>query len=175
MATGTKRQAQYLSCYFDLATWPNHYTFRLSSKVFRGWESGISSGLLTLSSPTLVRLCVSGSGTPADERLVLSLFSPFVNQDEIANLPAYSYYVRIAAINAQEPMSGVTVVVEHEGSETIARRVTESSQQLYAKKIEDENAVEKSKAQPKKQTKTKGSKPVTKKGDDLSDTMAIRP
>ena len=115
------------------------------------------------------------SGSPADERLVLPLFSPFIDQGEIANLPAYSYYVRIAAINAQEPMSGVTVVVEDKGSEAVAKRVTESSQQLYAKKIEDEKATEEPKTQPKKQTKTKGSKPASKKGDDLSDMTAIRP
>jgi hypothetical protein len=115
------------------------------------------------------------SGSPADERLVLPLFSPFIDQGEIANLPAYSYYVRIAAINAQEPMSGVTVVVEDRGSEVIAKRVIESSRQLYAKKIEDEKATEEPKAQPKKQTKAKGSKPTPKKGDDLSDMTAIRP
>ena len=78
------------------------------------------------------------SGSPADERLVLPLFSPFINQGEIANLPAYSYYVRIAAIDAQEPMSGVTVVVEDKGSETIAKRVVESSRLLYAKKVTEE-------------------------------------
>jgi hypothetical protein len=115
------------------------------------------------------------SGSPADERLILPLFIPFIDQGEIANLPAYSYYVRIAAVNAQEPMSGVTVVVEDEGSEAIAKQVIESSRRLYAKKIEDAVTVEKPKAQPKKQAKTKSSKPASKKGDDLSDMTAIRP
>lgn len=78
------------------------------------------------------------SGSPADERLILPLFSPFINQGEIANLPAYSYYVRIAAIEAQEPMSGVTVVVEDKGNASIAKKVVESSRKLYAKKMIDE-------------------------------------
>ncbi|HLZ14965.1 MAG TPA: type IV secretion system DNA-binding domain-containing protein [Candidatus Saccharimonadales bacterium] len=115
------------------------------------------------------------SGSPADERLVLPLFSPFIEQGEIANLPAYSYYVRIAAINAQEPMSGVTVVVEDKGSEAIAKRVVESSRTLYAKKVENEAGAEKPKTQPKRQSKTKGSKPAPRKDDDLSGMTAIRP
>lgn len=75
------------------------------------------------------------SGSPADERLVLPLFMPFIEQGEIANLPAYSYYVRIAAVQAQEPMSGVTIVVEEPGSAEIAQMVIESSRKLYAKKV----------------------------------------
>jgi hypothetical protein len=82
------------------------------------------------------------SGSPADERLVLPLFIPFINQGEIANLPAYSYYVRIAAVDAQEPMSGMTVVVEDEGSDAIAKRVIESSRLLYAKKVTEDKTVE---------------------------------
>lgn len=78
------------------------------------------------------------SGSPADERLVLPLFSPFIDQGEIANLPAYSYFIRIAAINAQEPMSGITVLVEDKGSEAIAQRVIDSSRNNYAKNMSNE-------------------------------------
>jgi len=77
------------------------------------------------------------SGSPSDERLVLPLFSPFINQGEIANLPAYSYYVRIAAIEAQEPASGMTVVVTDIGSADTAERVVASSRSLYAKTVVD--------------------------------------
>lgn len=96
------------------------------------------------------------SGSPADERLVLPLFSPFIAQGEIANLPAYSYYVRIAAVQAQEPMSGMTVVVSDHGSLETARQVVQSSRKLYAKEIEQEaveepikkNTVHKAKPKP---------------------------
>lgn len=74
------------------------------------------------------------SGSPADERYVLPLFSPSIEQGEIANLPAYSYYVRIAAVQSQEPMSGMTVVVTDDGNKITSQRVIESSRQLYAKK-----------------------------------------
>jgi hypothetical protein len=72
------------------------------------------------------------SGGPADERKVLPLFMPFIQQGEIANLPVYSYYIRIAAIKAQEPMSGMTVVVRDGVNELISERVKVSSRKLYA-------------------------------------------
>lgn len=115
------------------------------------------------------------SGSPSDERLVLPLFMPFIQQGEIANLPSYSYYVRISAVTAQEPMSGVTVVVEEQGDELIAKRVIESSRQLYAKKAEvTEAPKEKTQAAvapiiSKKQPKPK--KNPSKKADDELATM----
>lgn len=75
------------------------------------------------------------SGSPTDERLVLPLFSPYIEQGEIANLPSFNFYARIAAVHSQEPMSGVTVLLDNNGSETIADRVIASSRKLYTKKI----------------------------------------
>lgn len=74
------------------------------------------------------------SGSPADERLVIPLFSPYIEQGEIANLPSYNFYARIAAMQSQEPMSGITVLLDNEGSEEIAKRVIASSRRLYTKK-----------------------------------------
>lgn len=76
------------------------------------------------------------SGSPADERLVLPLFSPYIEQGEISNLPAYSFYTRIAAVHSQEPMSGVTVLLNDPGSGAVASRVIESSRKTYSKKFE---------------------------------------
>jgi len=76
------------------------------------------------------------SGSPADERLVLPLFSPYIVQGEIANLPAYSFYARIAAVHSQEPMSGITLLLEDVGDAKVARRVVEESRNKYAKNIE---------------------------------------
>lgn len=110
------------------------------------------------------------SGSPADERLVLPLFSPFIEQGEIANLPAYSYYVRIAAINAQEPMSGVTVVVEDVGSEEIAVRVVESSRKLYAKEVVKESAS----VSAKISNKSKGTQSANKQSDSLKTKTSLK-
>ena len=116
------------------------------------------------------------SGSPADERLVLPLFMPFIEQGEIANLPAYSYYVRISAVHAQEPMSGVTVVVEETGSESIAEHVIKSSRELYAKKIEEAVKVEPQLKSTKKPVTTRTPKKghATKKtSDDLSEIKPV--
>ncbi len=118
------------------------------------------------------------SGSPTDERLVIPLFMPFIQQGEIANLPAYSYYVRISAVNAQEPMSGVTVVVEEQGDESIVSRVIESSRKLYARKVEATEAPkEKTQAKvapiaSKIQSKPK-KKPIKKADDELATMKSI--
>ncbi|HEY5442232.1 MAG TPA: DUF87 domain-containing protein [Candidatus Saccharimonadales bacterium] len=71
------------------------------------------------------------SGSPADERLVLPLFSPFINQGEIANLPTFNFYMRIAAVQAQEPLSGSTVLLGSAGSEAIAQKAIKYSRKMY--------------------------------------------
>lgn len=76
------------------------------------------------------------SGSPADERLVLPLFSPYIEQGEIANLPSFSFYMRIAAVHAQEPMSGMTVLLQEEGSTETARQVIALSRAAYAADVE---------------------------------------
>lgn len=76
------------------------------------------------------------SGSPADERLVLPLFSPYIEQGEIANLPAYSFYARVAAVQPQEPMSGMTILLNSAGDIESAERIIESSQDRYARREE---------------------------------------
>ncbi len=93
------------------------------------------------------------SGSPADERLVLPLFKPFIEEGEIANLPSYTFYARIAAIEAQEPMSGTTVLLENEGSEKVFNKVVVSSRKYYAKRksgidSEDRLTTEKTQSKP---------------------------
>ncbi len=107
------------------------------------------------------------SGSPADERLVLPLFQPFLEPGEIANLPSYSYYVRIAAIQAQEPMSGVTVVVEDPGSKEIADKVIETSRKLYTKRPEvTEPSTPTKKTDKKSDASDENKKKRKKSGDD---------
>jgi len=124
------------------------------------------------------------SGSPSDERLMLPLFSPYIQQGEIANLPAYSFYARIAAVHAQEPMSGITIVIRETGSDAAAKSVIQSSQQLYAKRIEeitlDDRTTETAKAAPvkspgKPQRTIKRSKKIkaTKLREELSATKSI--
>lgn len=51
------------------------------------------------------------TGSPKDEELLLPLFEPYIEKGEISNLSAYNFYCRITGVNAQEPMSGETVLI----------------------------------------------------------------
>ena len=55
---------------------------------------------------------VFGTGSPKDEELLLPLFEPYLEKGEISNLSAYNFYCRITGADAQEPMSGETIVVD---------------------------------------------------------------
>jgi len=77
------------------------------------------------------------TGSPVDERLVLPLFQPFIEAGEIANLPSFSFYIRIAALQPQEPMSGETLLLEDNGSKKTAKQVKAMSRKHYATKYEE--------------------------------------
>jgi hypothetical protein len=75
------------------------------------------------------------SGSPADERYVLPLFYPYIEQGEIANLPAYNFYMRISAVTAQEPLSGQTLLLNKADDEAVFKEAIRSSREKYAKKV----------------------------------------
>jgi hypothetical protein len=115
------------------------------------------------------------SGSPADERLVLPLFSPYISQGEIANLPAYSFYARIAAVHSQEPMSGVTVLLTDNGSEEISSCVIEASRLTHAITFEEQRQVQvqtqqitKQDDKPKPQSRKKETNQPSKKTPSVS-------
>lgn len=72
------------------------------------------------------------TGNPNDERLLLPLFSPYINQGEIANLSAYNFYARLSSVVSQEPLSGITLLLDSDGSEEISNQVIEASRRQYA-------------------------------------------
>lgn len=69
------------------------------------------------------------TGSPMDEQLLLPLFRPHLTQGEIASLPPFHFYAKLAAVQSQEPLSGVTIVPPP-GSQD-AQVVIDSSRQLY--------------------------------------------
>ncbi|HKU18755.1 MAG TPA: TraM recognition domain-containing protein [Candidatus Saccharimonadales bacterium] len=89
------------------------------------------------------------TGNPADEKLLLPLFSPYLEEGDIANLPPYNFYMRASAIKSQEPLSGETLLLDKPGSEEVAERVIKSSQERYAKKYAPPEPKEKPEAKPK--------------------------
>ena len=114
------------------------------------------------------------SGSPIDERLVLPLFSPYIEQGEIANLPSFNFYARIAAVNSQEPMSGITVLLDSDSSEVMTNKVIASSRKLYAKNTKITIAPKIANV-PTKPTKTSSQKVQTKEKvyDELAKSQSI--
>lgn len=78
------------------------------------------------------------TANPQDERLLLPLFSPNVEQGEISNLPTYNFYAKLFAVNAQEPLSGQTLLLKDTGSAKVAEAIVELSRKNYAIAIDEE-------------------------------------
>jgi hypothetical protein len=72
------------------------------------------------------------TGSPADERLMLPRFSPYVEEGEILNLPTYNFYARLSAVKPHEPVSGETVLQRGAGNKEVAERVISASRSNYA-------------------------------------------
>lgn len=93
---------------------------------------------------SLVNITLANTGTvicfrtanPEDERMILPQFQPYINQGEIASLPSYHFYMRLGALNPEEPFSGVTTPVHIPFSQSRINEVIESSRKSYAKKYE---------------------------------------
>lgn len=94
------------------------------------------------------------TGNPEDERMILPLFSPYIEQGEISNLPAYNFYAKLSAVHAQEPVSGQTLLLGSEGSDSIKAAAIEYSRNTFAKEQEVEtNEPEPKVTKTRKQTK----------------------
>ena len=76
------------------------------------------------------------TGNPQDERMLLPLFSPFIEQGEISNLPAFNFYAKLSAIHAQEPLSGQTLLLDNDGSDDVVNEVIEHSRNVFATRQE---------------------------------------
>ncbi len=49
------------------------------------------------------------SANPIDEELMLNQFSPYIQKGDITNLPRYHFYIKISALDSEEPFSGMTI------------------------------------------------------------------
>lgn len=93
-----------------------------------------------LEDKSLVNVTLANTGTiicfrtanPEDERLILPQFTPYVDQGEIANLPSFHFYMKIAALNPEEPFSGETIPVEVAQDPDAVKRVIDTSRKNYA-------------------------------------------
>lgn len=98
---------------------------------------------------SLVNVTLANTGTvicfrtanPEDEKMILPQFRPHIDQGEIASLPSYHFYMRLGALNPEEPFSGVTTPVNIEFSQNRVDEIIKSSRQLYTKKWVEEKQV----------------------------------
>jgi len=89
---------------------------------------------------SLVNITLANTGTiicfrtanPEDEKVILPQFRPYVESGEISSLPSYHFYMRLGALNPEEPFSGVTIPVQITYSQKRVDEVIESSRKLYA-------------------------------------------
>lgn len=79
-----------------------------------------------------------------DIRHLLPRFQPYVEEQEIMNLPSFNFYIKLSGVKPQEPISGETVLLESEGDSEIAREVIESSRTTFAERYNPERSVRKS-------------------------------
>lgn len=100
------------------------------------------------------------TGSPADERILLPLFKPFIEENELSNIPSYNFYARISAINTQEPVSGMTVLLDRGPNIELASRIKTYSRDTYGTKTE---VVQDTTAQETVAPKIEGKKPSHKK------------
>ncbi len=85
------------------------------------------------------------SGNPADEKLVLPLFEPYIQKGEIANLPSFNFYIRVSAQKSGEPLSGETIVVEGDASTSVEKIIKTSRDTYSSKKKEKPQAAKRQK------------------------------
>lgn len=103
------------------------------------------------------------TGNPQDERLLLPLFSPFIEQGEISNLPAFNFYAKLSAVHAQEPLSGQTILLDNDGSDEVVKAVIEHSRAAYATKVEPEEEKPKAEKSEQKPEKAKPKRKIKKR------------
>ncbi len=88
------------------------------------------------------------TGSPADERIILPLFKPYIEENEFSNLPSHNFYARMSAINAQEPVSGMTVLLKEQSNSEVAMQIKVYSRNRYGIIVKYNAEVEKIVAAP---------------------------
>lgn len=98
------------------------------------------------------------TGNPADEKLLLPLFSPYIKENEISNQPPYNFYARFASTKSQEPLSGITILLEDDGDESIAEKVRDASRATYGNDPLPKEETKKKPGRPAKSTRATSKK-----------------
>lgn len=74
------------------------------------------------------------SANPVDEELMLAQFAPYVEKGDILNLPRYNFYIKISALEPEEPFSGETILTHIDRDPVKYQLLIEASRRNYARK-----------------------------------------
>lgn len=72
------------------------------------------------------------TASPVDEKLMLPQFAPHVEPGDISNLPRFRFYIKMAAIEPEEPFSGITLPILSVKNPNRMKRLMESSRKNFA-------------------------------------------
>lgn len=72
------------------------------------------------------------TASPVDEELMLSQLKPQIKEGDIANLPRYRFFMRLAAIEAEDPFSGKTIPITQIKDVAKNKALIEASRKNYA-------------------------------------------
>lgn len=89
---------------------------------------------------SLVNITLANTGTvicfrtanPEDEKLILPQFKPYIKKGEISSLPSYKFYMRLGALNPEEPFSGITTPIRPLARPEKVKQVIKNSRKKHA-------------------------------------------
>ncbi|HHT9136975.1 MAG TPA: type IV secretory system conjugative DNA transfer family protein [Candidatus Wunengus sp. YC60] len=96
------------------------------------------------------------TASPVDEVLMLPQFAPYVTEEDIANLPRYHFFIKLSAVEPEEPFSGITLPILATRDQEKIDKLIEASRKNYAITYQKPTSVTKI-APEVKQWKKKGS------------------
>jgi len=71
-----------------------------------------------------------------DEELMLNQFAPYIDKGEIANLPKYNFYIKVSALEPEEPFSGETIYMPLKKDPKRIEKLIEASRKNWAIKYQ---------------------------------------
>jgi len=72
------------------------------------------------------------TASPIDEELMLAQFMPYVKKGDIGNLPRFRFYMKLSAIEPEEPFSGETIPIILDRNPERLQKLIESSRKNWA-------------------------------------------
>lgn len=72
------------------------------------------------------------TASPIDEELMLGQFAPYITQGEIGNLPRFKFYMKLSAVEPEEPFSGQTLPMSPQGDDNALQERIDASRKNYA-------------------------------------------